>query len=238
VSLAANTTAHLVADIERLREHLGIERWLVFGASWGSTLALAYAQEQPGRVTELILAAVVGTHVRREVEWITRDVQRHFPAEWERFRDGVPPAQRDGRLVEGYARLLAHPDAAVREQAARDWCAWEDTHVSLFPEGRHDQRYDDPDFRMTFARLVTHYWRNDCFLEDGALVRGVGALAGIPGVMVHGRLDVSSPVDIPWELARAWPGSELILIGDAAHTGSAAMSAAIVAAADRFAARR
>ena len=120
-------------------------------------------------------------------------MQRHFPAEWARFAGGVPPAERDGRLVEAYARLLADPDEAVRERAARDWCAWEDTHVSLFPEGRHNPRYDDPAFRMTFARLVTHYWRHDCFLEDGVLLREAGRLAGIPGVMVHGRLDVSGP---------------------------------------------
>jgi proline iminopeptidase len=162
-------------------------------------------------------------------------VARHFPEEWPRFRDGVPPAERDGNLAAAYARLLGHPDAAVREKAASDWCAWEDTHVSVFPEGRHDPRYDDPDFRMVFARMVTHYWSNDCFLEDGILLREAGKLAGIPGVMVHGRLDVSSPIDIPWQLARAWPGSELVLVGDAAHTGSATMSGIVLAATDRFA---
>ena len=237
VSLAANTTAHLLADIELLRGHLGIERWLVRGVSWGTTLALAYAERYPEHVSELVLASVCGTYIRREVDWMTRDVRRHFPAEWARFRDGVPPAERDGRLVEAYARLLADPDKAVREQAARDWCAWEDTHVSPFPEGRHNPRYDDPAFRMTFARLVTHYWRNDCFLDDGVLLREAGRLAGIPGVMVHGRLDISGPLDVPWQLSQVWPDSELVLIGDAAHTGSDAMTEAVVAATDRFAAR-
>jgi proline iminopeptidase len=238
VSLAANTTGHLLADIELLRRHLGIERWLVFGISWGTTLALAYAQEHPGRVTELVLASVVGTAVRREVEWITRDMQRHFPAEWARFAAGVPGAERDGRLVEAYARRLSHPDGAVREQAARDWCDWEDTHVSVIAENRHNPRYDDPAFRMVFARLVTHYWSNDCFLPGGALLRDAGRLAGIPGVLVHGRLDVSSPIDVPWQLAQVWPDSELVLIDDAAHTGSVTMTEAIVAATDRFAAHR
>jgi proline iminopeptidase len=233
VSLAANTTQHLLADIELLRARLGVERWLVHGLSWGSTLGLAYAERHPERVSELVLGLVVGTHVSREVEWITRDMQRHFPAEWARFRDGVPPAERDGRLVEAYARLLADPDPEVREQAARDWCAWEDTHVSLFPD--HNPRYDDPEFRMVFARLVTHYWRNDCFLADGVLLREAGRLAGIPGVLVHGRLDISGPVDVPWELTQVWPDSELVLIGDAAHTGSQTMTEAIVTALDRFA---
>ena len=237
VTLDANTTQHLLADIELLRRHLGIERWLVRGLSWGTTLGLAYAEQHPERVSELVLNSVVGTHVRREVDWITRDMQRHFPAEWARFRDGVPAGQRDGRLVEAYARLLADPDPAVREQAARDWCAWEDTHVSLFPEGRHDPRYDDPRFRMVFARLVTHYWRHDCFLADGVLLRQAGRLAGIPGVLIHGRLDISGPADVPWELAQVWPDSELVLIGDAAHTGSDAMTEAILAAIDRFAIR-
>jgi proline iminopeptidase len=238
VSLAANTTGHLLADIELLRGQLGIDRWLVFGASWGSTLGLAYAERHPDRVSELVLAAVVGTAIRREVEWITRDVARHFPQEWPRFRDGVPVAERDGRLVEAYARLLNHPDDAVRAQAASDWCAWEDTHVSLFAANRHDPRYDDPAFRMVFARLVTHYWSNDCFLEEGALLRDVGRLAGIPGVMVHGRLDISGPIDIPWQLAQAWPDSELVIIDDAAHTGSVTMTGTIVAATDRFARQR
>jgi proline iminopeptidase len=235
VSLAANTTGHLLADIELLRGHLGVKRWLVFGGSWGTTLGLAYAERHPDQVSELVLAAVVGTAIRREVEWITRDVARHFPAEWPRFRDGVPAADRDGSLVQAYARLLNSPDEAVRVQAARDWCAWEDTHVSLFPANRHDSRYDDPDFRMVFARLVTHYWSNDCFLEEDELLRDIGRLAGIPGVMVHGRLDISGPIDIPWQLAQAWPDSELVIIDDAAHGGSATMTETIVAATDRFA---
>lgn len=122
--LLVNTTDHLVADIERLREHLGIECWLVFGGSWGSTLALAYAERHPERVSEMVIAAVTKTR-RSEIQWLYHGVGRFFPAEWGRFREGAPAADRDGDLVEAYARLLAHPDAGIREQAARDWCDWE-----------------------------------------------------------------------------------------------------------------
>jgi proline iminopeptidase len=234
--LATNTTGHLIADMELLRDRLGIERWLVFGGSWGSTLGLAYAQRHPERVSEIVLVAITSGR-RKEIDWITQDVGRIFPAEWARFRDGVPPPDRDGRLVEAYARLLNHPDPAVREQAARDWCDWEDAHVSVHPQRRHSARYDDPVFRMGFARLVTHYWSNDCFLEDGIVLREAGRLAGIPGVLVHGRLDVSGPLDTAWELARAWPDSELIVVDDAGHF-DAAMTAPLVDATDRFAHRR
>jgi proline iminopeptidase len=237
VDLSANTTHHLLADIERLRRHLGIERWLVIGGSWGSVLALAYAQRHPERVTEMVLFSVA-TGTRREVEWATRDVGRFFPAEWARFRDGVPASERDGSLVEAYNRLLLDPDPAVHERAARDWCAWEDTHVRTRPGDPPDPRYEDPVFRLCFARLVTHYLRHAAFLEDGALLRGVERLAGIPAVLVHGRLDLSSPLDVPWMLAAAWDGCELVVIDDAGHKGSPDMNAALVAATDRFASDR
>ncbi|GAA0352264.1 prolyl aminopeptidase [Actinoallomurus spadix] len=233
VDLSTNTTGHLIADIELLRRHLGIDRWLVLGGSWGATLGLAYAERHPDRVSELILFAV-GMTRRREVEWITRDVGRLFPAQWARFRDGVPPADRDGDLAEAYGRLLHDPDPAVREKAARDWCAWEDAHVAVRPDHRPDPRYDDPAFRMCFARLVTHYWRHAAFLDDDALLRGAERLAGIPGVLIHGRLDVSSPLQAAWELSQAWPDAELVVVGDAGH-GGGGMTDAIVAATDRFA---
>jgi proline iminopeptidase len=233
VDLATNTTHHLLADIELLRRHLSIERWQVVGGSWGSTLALAYAQRHPERVTEMVLFSVATT-TRREVEWITRDVGRFFPAEWERFRDGVPGPERDGSLVDAYSRLLHDPDPAVREQAARDWCEWEDTHVRTRAGQPPDPRYDNPLFRVCFARLVTHYWRHAAWLEEGDLLAGVGRLAGIPGVLVHGRLDVSSPLDIPWRLAESWSGAELVVV-DEGHSGGPEMTAAIVSATDRFA---
>lgn len=235
VDLSSNTTHHLLADIEQLRALLGVERWQVFGGSWGSNLGLAYAQSRPERVSELVLFSVV-SGTSREVEWITRDMGRIFPAEWARFRDGVPPAERDGNLPDAYSRLLRDPDPAVRARAAKDWCAWEDVHVSVRAAHRPDPRYDDPTFRMVFARLVTHYWRHAAWLEDGILLREAGKLAGIPGVLVHGRLDVSSPPDIAWELARAWPDAELVLVDDAAHgAGEPGMTEALLAATDRFA---
>jgi proline iminopeptidase len=234
VDLSTNTTPHLLADIERLRTHLGIDRWLVFGGSWGSTLGLAYAQAHPDRVSELVLFSIVGTSMR-EVEWITRDMGRLFPEQWARFRAGVPAPERDGSLVEAYSRLLHDPDPAVRERAARDWCAWEDTHVAIRADHQPDPRYDDPVFRLAFARLVTHYWRHAAWLPDGILLREAGRLAGIPGVLVHGRLDVSSPPDIAWYLAQAWPDAKLILVDEAGHGSSEpGTTEALVAATDGF----
>ncbi|RKN41405.1 prolyl aminopeptidase [Micromonospora endolithica] len=237
VSLATNTTGHLVADVERLRVHLGVDRWLVLGASWGSTLGLAYAQRHPGRVSALVLFSVVTT-TRREVQWITRDMGRLFPAEWARFRDGVAPADRDGDLVSAYARLLHDPDPAVRERAARDWCAWDDTHVGTVPGHRPDPRFADPVFRMTSARLVTHYWRHAGFLPDGELLRGAAGLAGVPGVLLHGRRDISSPVDVPWRLAQAWPDARLELLEAAGHGSGHGMAARVRAAVAGFAGHR
>ncbi|WBB68696.1 prolyl aminopeptidase [Micromonospora sp. WMMD812] len=237
VDLATNTTPHLVRDIERLRTHLGVDRWLVLGASWGSTLGLAYAQRHPDRVSELVLFSVVTT-TRREVEWLTRAMGRIFPAEWARFRDGVPPASREGDLADTYARLLHDPDPAVRERAARDWCDWEDTHVATVPGHRPDPRFADPEFRMVFARLVTHYWRHAGFLPDGELLRGAGRLAGIPGVLLHGRLDISGPPDIPWQLAQAWPDARLEVLESAGHGGGHGMADRVLAALDGFAERR
>lgn len=235
--LTANTTHHLIADIERLRESLGIERWLVFGGSWGTTLGLAYAERYPSRVSELVLFSVTNT-TRREVSWVTRDVGRLFPEQWQRFRSGVPAAERDGSLVDAYARLLASPDPAVREQAARDWCTWEDAHVAIDPDARPDPRYEDPVFRMRFARLVTHYWRHAAWLDEGELLRNATKLAGIPGVLVHGRLDVSGPPDVAWELAQVWRDTELVLIDRAGHgSGYPGMTEALLAATDRFARR-
>jgi proline iminopeptidase len=228
--LSTNTTAHLVADIEKLREHLNIESWLLFGGSWGATLALAYAQLHPGRVTDMVLTSTVTT-TAREVRWVTRDVGRLFPEPWARFRDGVPESQRDGDLCEAYSRLLNDADAVVRAKAARDWCDWEATHVSLRSPPR-SPRWDDPVFQARFARLVTHYWRHAAWIEDGSLLRDAPKLAGIPGVLIHGRYDVSSPVDVPWALSKAWPGSELIVVDDAGH--SLGLGGEMLAAVARF----
>jgi proline iminopeptidase len=229
-SLRTNTTQHLIADIEALREHVGVERWLVLGGSWGSTLGLAYAERHPERVTEMVLFSIATT-TRAEVEWITRGCGVHFPEAWARFRDGVPPEDRDGSLVDAYSRLLEDPDPDVRARSAQDWCAWEQAHVST-----PDPRYDDPAFRARFARLVTHYWRHAGFLEDGELLRDANRLAEIPGVLIHGRLDVSSPLHVPERLAAAWPGAKLTIIDDEGHTGGPTRSGLVRAATARFAA--
>lgn len=233
IDLSTNTTHHLLGDIERLRRHLGIEQWLVFGGSWGSTLGLAYGQSHPQHVSELVLASVVTT-TRQEVDWVTRQVGRLFPEAWHRFRDALPEGEREGILVDAYSRLLHDPDPVVREAAAQAWCAWEQAHVDVHGERLADPRFDDPRFRLAFARLVTHYWRQAAWLEEGQLLRDAERLAGTPGVLIHGRLDVSSPLDIPWQLAQAWTDAELVVVDSGHSSAEPAMAAAIVTATDRF----
>jgi proline iminopeptidase len=217
--LDANTTPALVADLERLREHLAIDAWLVAGISWGTTLALAYAQAHPERVRGLALAAVTTTSTR-EVEWITEGVGRIFPEQWAAFADAVP--RRPGeRVVDAYARAMR--DAGLRVDAARAWCDWEDVHVSLGPGAGPSARYRDPGFRLLFATLVTHYFAHSGFGGD-TILGGMGALAGIPGVLIHGRADISSPLETPWRLHRAWPGSELTVLPEG-HGGPATTAA-------------
>jgi proline iminopeptidase len=235
--LSVNTTGHLLGDIEKLREFLEIERWLVYGGSWGATLALAYAESHPERVTEIVLLAV-GTTRRSEIDWLYHGVGRLFPEEWERFRDGVPESEREGDLVAAYYRLMNDPDLAVREEAAKDWCAWEDALVSADPDAPALTRWADPKFRMGFAHVVTHYFHHGAWLEEGKLLREAGKLAGIPGVMVHGRLDLGGPLATAWELRKAWPGSELVVVNRAGHSsGDPGMAEAAIAALDRFATR-
>jgi proline iminopeptidase len=235
-NMEVNTTEHLIGDLERLREHLGIERWLVTGGSWGSTLALAYAERYPERVTGIVLNAVTTTR-RSEVDWLYRGVGRFFPGEWERFRAGLPEAERAGDLVAGYARQMEHPDLAVREQAARDWCAWEDTVLSFDPDGAPSPYSDRPDdARLAFVRICARYFAHGAWLEEGAILQGAGRLAGIPGVLIHGRLDLSSPSDTAWELARAWPDATLHLVHAMGHQATAESRQLLLAALDGFAA--
>lgn len=233
--LSANTTAHLVADIEALRRSLGVESWTVLGVSWGTTLGLAYAQAHPERVNALVLALVTTTS-RREVTWLTRDVGRVFPEEWERFAGAVPDRLRHLPLADAYATLLFDPDPAARERAAREWCAWEDAHVSLAPGHAPNPRFQDPEFRLVFARLVTHYWRHAAFLEEDRLVRDAARLNGIPGALIHGRYDVSSPLETAWRLSRNWTTSRLRVLDDTGHGGEGSFPAAVVEAVQRFAA--
>ncbi len=231
--LTANTTHGLIADIELLRDKLGVDRWTILGLSWGTTLGLAYAQAHPDRVAAAVLGLVTTTS-RREVEWITEGVGRIFPREWERFAAAVPDHLRDRPLVDAYADLLFDPDPDVRAHAATEWCAWEDAHVSLAPGHQPNPRYQDPEFRLLFARLVTHYWRNAAFLEENQLLRDAATLNGIPGVLIHGRFDVSGPLETAWHLSQRWASSRLQVIDDAGH-GGGGLGAAIEAALAEFA---
>ena len=231
--LQANTTQHLIRDLEALRAHLAIEQWLMLGVSWGTTLALAYAEEYPNRVAALVLACVTTTS-RREVDWITRGVGAIFPRQWEQFAAHIPESLKNERIIDAYAKLLFDEDPAVCAAAAEQWCDWEESHVSLVPRQAPNPRFLDPDFRLRFARLVTHYWRNAAFLEEEQLVRNAASLRQIPGVLIHGRYDVSSPLQTAWLLHRNWPASELRVVDDAGHGGDSLFDE-IVGALDRFA---
>ena len=235
--LRHNTTAHLVEDIERLRRHLGIPKWLVFGGSWGATLALAYAQEHPRRVSEIVLTAVTTTR-RREINWLYHDVAPLFPEQWARFRAGVPAAQGEN-MVAAYYRLLRDPDPAVHNRAAREWCAWENALLSVQADARPEPRRLTPSFQLCFARIVTRYFHHAAWLEEGVLLHRAPVLDGIPGILVHGRLDLGAPLETAWELHRAWQGSELWIVDGAGHSSSdPGMPQKLVEATDRFAQAR
>jgi proline iminopeptidase len=230
-SLDTNDTEHLVADMEVLRRHLGIEHWLVWGGSWGVTLGLAYAEQYPERVTEMVLASCTMTRAA-DVHWLYHEAGRFFPEQWHRYAAGAGHADD---LVAAYDRLLnASPDPDVRARAARDWCDWEDAVASLEEGWAPDPRYADPRFAMTFARLCAHYFSHAAWLEDGQLLRDASRLAGIPGVLIHGRFDVGSPPDVPWLLQQAWPGSVLHLVRTG-HQGGEEMTEHMLNALNRFA---
>jgi len=236
VDLTSNTTQNLIADMELLRQHLEIDRWLVFGGSWGSTLALAYAEAHPDRVTEMILWGVT-TGRRVEADWLFRGgVAVLFPEQWERLCAVVPAAERDGDIVEAYSRMLHDPDPDVRRRAALAWCTWESATPEWPPTTRLAERYADPDFALAFARLVTHYIRHDVFLEDDVLLRNAYLLADIPGILVNGRFDLQAPIANAWELNRTWPRAELVIVENAGHLGDdPALSRELTRATDRFA---
>jgi proline iminopeptidase len=235
VSLAANTTPHLLADIEALRAHLGVERWLVFGSSWGSALGLAYAEQHPERLSALVISHASVSRWA-DIQWLYHGVGRYFPEAWDRFWTGARVRTPEADLVAAYHRLLSDPDPAVRAKAAQDWCDWEAAVISIDPRHKPPERYRDPRFRMAFARIVTHYFTHNCWFEDGQLLRDAGRLAAIPGAIVHGRLDLGSPLEGPWRLAQVWPKAKLVVVDEAGHeTTTPGMLESIVAAIDRFA---
>lgn len=238
--LDANTTWHLVADLERLRAMLGAERWLLFGGSWGATLALAYAETHPERVSAMVLRGVF-TGRRSELDWFYRDgASRLFPDHWQDFLAPIPEAER-GDLVAAFRRRLTDPDRAVRAQAAGAWAAWESRTVTLRkepfePGGGSPPTAGAGDGAIAFARIENHYFLHDLWLEEAQLLRDAERLAAIPGVIVQGRYDVVTPAATSWALHKAWPEADYRLVEGAGHAFSEpGILAALVAATDRFA---
>jgi proline iminopeptidase len=237
-SLEANTTWHLVADIERLRRHLALERWLVFGGSWGSTLALAYAETHPEAVSELVLR---GIFLLRQLEltWFYQvGASLVFPEHWQQFVAPIPPAERHDLLGAFHRRLLSD-DAALRLTAARAWSIWEGATSSLQPNPKREAEFGTPEFALALARIEAHYFVNrGFFTHENQLLDGVDRIRRIPGVIVHGRYDVVCPIDTAFELHRRWPEADFRIVPDAGHSAyEPGITAELIAATDRFAGR-
>ena len=232
--LENNTTADLISDIEKIREHLGIERWLLFGGSWGSTLALAYAQAYPERVSALVLRGIFLCRPH-EIEWFYQQgTSRLFPDYWEDFIAPVEPARRN-HLLAAYHDLLTGEDELRRLAAAKAWSVWEGRCATLKPNPDVVEHFRDSHVALSMARIECHYFMHDAFLEPNQLLRDAHKLAGIPGVIVHGRYDAICPVENAWELHKAWPGSELSIQPNSGHSaGEPEIAAALVRATDFF----
>lgn len=233
--LRFNTTWHLVADLELLRRNLGIDRWQVFGGSWGSTLALSYAQAHPEAVTELVLRGIF-TLRRHELEWFYEGgASAIFPDLWEDYVAEIPVLERS-RMIEAYHRRLFDEDPAVHRPAALAWTRWEASTLTLRPDPELVAGMTDPDTATAFARIENHYFVNRGWLREGQLIEEVERIRHIPTVIVQGRYDVCTPIMTAWDLHRAWPESELVVVDDASHSASEpGIAAALRAATDRFA---
>lgn len=224
VDMSVNTTEHLLGDIERLREHLDVHRWIVFGRSWGSTLAIAYTARHQERVAGVVINGVTATS-RAEIDWLYRGVGRFFPAEQAAFVAHVPEASAEllgpGGVLDAYAQRCASRDSEVREAAAVAWCAWEDAliaHEVQGSPGAYSSRASDA--RLAMVRIAAHYFSHAAWLGEGELIGAAAGFGDIPAALIHGRLDLSSPLVTAWTLARAWPGSQLTVVDDSGHTGS------------------
>lgn len=236
--LSTNTTWHLVADIEKLREHLGIDKWQVFGGSWGSTLSLAYAQKHTERVTELVLRGIF-TLRKSEIDWFYQEGASHlFPDVWEEYLAPVAPEKRHD-MVTAYAELLNDPDPAVHVPAGIAWSVWESSTVRLFvDEADVAETRQNSKWSVAFARIENHYFRHGGWFEDGQLIRDAGKLAAIPTVIVQGRYDACTPMRTAWDLAKQMPHAEFVVVPDAGHAATEpGIAAALVAATDKFADR-
>ncbi|GGE18677.1 proline iminopeptidase [Aureimonas endophytica] len=235
-ALEANTTWHLVADIERLREMADVPNWLVFGGSWGSALALAYAESHPERVSELVLRGIF-TLRRFELEWYYQEGASFlFPEKWERFLAPIPEAER-GDLIGAYRRRLTGEDPEIRAETALAWSRWEGETLTLLPDPAFSAGFADADFALAFARIENHYFVHGGWLEEGQLLRDAPRLASIPTVIVQGRYDVATPAVTAFDLHRALPGAEFHLIEDAGHAPTEpGIRDRLIRATDRFAA--
>ena len=233
--LEANTTWHLVDDIERLRKIAGVERWLVFGGSWGSTLALAYAQKHPHRVSALVLRGIY-TVTEAELRWYYQfGVSEMFPDKWEKFQAPIPEAER-GDMIAAYHRLLTGDDRARQIEAAKAWSLWEGETITLLPDPAFSTAHGEDHFALAFARLENHYFTHRCWLEEGQLLRDAHRLHGIPGTIVHGRYDMPCPARFAWALHKAWPEADFHLIEGAGHAYSEpGILDQLIRATDRFA---
>lgn len=233
--LRFNTTWHLVADIELLRRNLGIEQWQVFGGSWGSALALVYAQSHPSAVTELVLRGIF-TLRRHELEWFYEGgAEAIFPDLWQGFLAPIPVLERS-RLIEAYHRRLTDPDPAVHLPAGMAWTTWEASTLTLRPDPDLVAAMATPEAAVAFARIENHYFMNEGWLRPGQLIEDVAAIRGIPAVIVQGRYDVCTPIMTAWDLHRAWPEADFVVVPDAGHSASEpGIAAALRAATDRFA---
>ena len=234
-SLDANTTWDLVDDIERLRAMIGAERWLVFGGSWGSTLALAYAETHPDRTAALILRGIF-TLRRSELLWYYQEgASWLFPDKWERFLAPIPEAER-GDLMAAYHRRLTGAAHDERVAAARAWSLWEGETITLLPNLEFTAQHSEDRFALAFARIENHYFVNAGFLDEGQLIRDASRLRDIPGTIVQGRYDVATPMKSAWDLHRAWPEAEFRLVADAGHAfNEPGILSELIRATDRYA---
>lgn len=234
-SLEDNTTWTLVEDAERLRQHLKISKWQVFGGSWGSTLALAYAEKYPEAVSELVLRGIFLLR-RKEIEWFYQGgANELFPDTWENYLKPIPPSERSD-LLSAYHKRLTSPDRSVQREAARAWSIWEASTSKLFPDAEFIEGFGEEEFALAFARIECHYFMNRGFFPtDNYLIENVGKLRHIPSVIVQGRYDVVCPMDSAWALHRAWPEAEFTLVPDAGHSAfEPGIAKALIAATDKF----
>lgn len=233
--LEENTTQHLVADMERVRDNAGVDRWMVFGGSWGSTLGLAYAQAHPDKVTELVLRGIFLCR-DEEINWFYQDgASRIFPDLWEHYLAPIPADERDN-LLQAYYKRLTGKNEKVQLAAAKAWSVWEGSTSKLHFDPKSVDRFGEETFALAFARIESHYFVNHAFLEPNQLLNNVDKIRHIPGVIVHGRYDVVCPVTSAWDLHRAWPEAKFHIIPDAGHSISeAGIVDALIEATDRFA---